>query len=93
MQLPIETLAQVVGFAVVVFLIARTRPTPMANGNALNALLGQVTALSGERDELRKELELLRAACAEQQKDINALRRALREAQAAHDFNRGRGAG
>ena len=86
MTLPLDTIAQIVGFAVLVFLIGRAKPAPTPNGNALAALLAQLATVTAERDKLLRDLAALQDACKEQQRDVNALQRALHEAQRAQDY-------
>lgn len=88
MNLSADTIIQIVGFAILVYLVARARPVPTPNGSALTTILNQLSVMTAERDKWKAEADGLRAACSEQQKDLASLQRALREAQKISDMNR-----
>ena len=93
MSLNWPDLIALLAIALVVFLVGRVRPVINGATGNIKMLLDELSATANEREHWRELAETHERTILEQQADINALRRALREAQAAADFNRGRTTG
>lgn len=88
MPLPIETLAQIVGFAVLIYLIARSRPAQVADRDTISTLLAQISALAADRDHWKELALRLEQKASELERDCQSYRGQIRRMNEDEDRRR-----
>lgn len=88
MPLPWTDILQIVAVGVLIYIVARTRPSPMTNSATIQTLIAQLQTITAERDHWRELAQRTEMRCQELERGAQVDRKTIAR---LHDDNERRG--
>lgn len=88
MPLPYTDILQILATGVLIYIMARSRPSPMTNGATIQTLIAQLQTVTAERDHWRELAQRTELRCQELERGAAVDRKTIAR---LHDDNERRG--